>query len=65
MNSIVDDTNSSVNNEFTGINLRLGLLDLKERLCNFRVVSDFGKIHALDLDSGDLASGVKHGFEEL
>lgn len=65
MDGIVDNTDSSVDNEFTGIDLGLSLLDLKERLGNFRVVSDFGKIHALDLNSGDLASGVEHVFKEL
>ena len=59
------DTDSSFNNEFSGVNLRLGLLDLQETLSNFSVICDFHKIHALDLDSGNHASVLEHLLQML
>jgi hypothetical protein len=65
MNGIVYDSNSTIYNKFTSVNLWLGLLDLEERLGNLGVVSDFGQIHALDFNSGNLASSVEHFFQEF
>jgi hypothetical protein len=59
------DTDSSFNDELSGVNLRLGLLDLQETLSNFSMISDFHKIHALDLDSGNHASVLEHLLQML
>jgi hypothetical protein len=61
----LDDTDSSFNNELSGVDLGLGLLDLQETLGNFSMVSDLHKIHALDLNSGNHASGLEHLFQVL
>lgn len=51
----VDDLDGAFDDELTGVDLGLSLLDEEERLGDLGVVSDLHDLHLLDLDTANFA----------
>ena len=65
LEGFLDDTDRSFDNELSGVNLGLGLLDLQKTLGNLSMVGDLHKIHALNLNSSNHTSSLEHLFQML